>query len=202
MHVTSRLVVPRGARLAVVLALFIFPAVCCTDDPSAQFFSSGHPNQQSSTFDATSGSQSDPTLVDPRYIHGAVDRPDPRLTPGVVATTDLTAVCHESKRVRGMFMPRNPLIAPSMAAAVFAAYNIPAARQTHYGLDFLVPLQLGGANTRANIWPVSTMHGVGFREKEILNIRLHVMVCQRAMPLDQAQRAVASDWVKLWLKVG
>jgi hypothetical protein len=46
------------------------------------------------------------------------------------------------------------------------------------------------------------MHGVGFREKEILNIRLHVMVCQRAMPLDQAQRAVASDWVKLWLKVG
>jgi hypothetical protein len=94
------------------------------------------------------------------------------------------------------------LVSPADQQAIFDEYHIPAANTKHYGLDFLVPLQLGGANARANMWPVSTSHGVGFHEKEVLNIRLHELVCRRDLQLDQAQKAVAADWVKLWLVYG
>jgi hypothetical protein len=120
----------------------------------------------------------------------------------VVATSDLTTVCRGPKRIRGLFTPTGPLISATDQQAVLAAYNIAPANAKHYAFDFLVPLQLGGANARANIWPASMSHGVGFHEKEVLNIRLHDLVCRRSIPLDVAQKEVAADWVKLWLNFG
>lgn len=185
-----------------LLAAFSLFAMACTDDPSARYFQGPAPAKTGSTIDATSAGQDTSNLIDVRFLHGVVDRPDAKLTPGVVATTDLTAVCRLGKKVKGAFLLQNPQISAADSAAIYAEYAIPTAKIPRYGLDFLVPLQLGGANVRANIWPVSTAHGVGFHEKEVLNIRLHVLVCQRRMPLDQAQQAVAADWVKLWLKAG
>lgn len=141
-------------------------------------------------------------LLASRLLRGAVARPDPKLTPGAVAVTDLTTVCRQSKRIHGLFNPLSPLVAQSDQQAVFAEYNISSANAKHYGLDFLVPLQLGGANTRANIWPASLSHGVGFHEKQVLNIRIHDLVCRRDVPLDQAQKEISIDWVKLWLLYG
>jgi hypothetical protein len=188
--------------LAVFVLVLALSAVACNDDPSAQYFPAGPLAQASPALDSTSSAQTDTNAMDARFIHGSIDRPDPKLTPGVVAITDLGAVCHLTKRVHTSFLTRSPLMSAADQQAVLAEYKIPAQKALHYGLDFLVPLQLGGANVRANIWPVSTAHGLGFREKEILNIRLHVLVCQRQLPLDQAQREIVTDWVKLWLKVG
>ena len=184
-----------GCSLLLVVA-------ACGDDPSAQYFPTGRPAHASQSIDSTLGSESSNTVINAQFIHGEIDRPDPKLTPGVVAVTDLSVVCSTGKRVHGEFMLRNPLIPLRIQQQVLAEYNIPQTRALHYGLDFLVPLQLGGANSIENIWPVSTTHGLGFREKEILNIRLHVLACQRQLPLEQAQLAVRTDWVKLWLKVG
>lgn len=200
--VQHRVLALRFALAVLAIALLAVVSSGCTDDPSAPYFLAGREAAPTPSIDSTSGSQSAPNVIDARFIHGGVDRPDPNLTPGLVASTDLVAICQMGKRIHGEFLLRDPLIAPSVQQEALAEYNIPAARAPHYGLDFLVPLQLGGANAIQNIWPVSTTHGVGFREKEILNIRLHVLVCERQMPLDQAQKAVATDWVKLWLKVG
>lgn len=189
-----------GPTLAIIAVLTV--AVACGGDPSAQYFQVQQSSSHGTSLDATNGDQVTGATVDPRLLHGPVDRPDPKLTPGAVAITDLTAVCRLPKRVHAAFTLRDPLISLAVQQAVFSEYSIPPAKAAHYGLDFLVPLQLGGANVRANIWPIADTHGVGFREKEILNIRLHVLVCERQMPLDQAQRAVVSDWVNLWLRFG
>lgn len=194
----QRLKAVPGLIALIVLML----AVACGGDPSAPYFQAQHNASHGTSLDATAADQVIGATVDPRQLHGQVDRPDPKLTPGAVATTDLAAVCRLPKRVHAAFTLRDPLIAPAMQQAVMSEYNIAPSRAMHYGLDFLVPLQLGGANVRANIWPISDAHGVGFREKQILNIRLHVLVCERQMPLDQAQKAVASDWVNLWLRFG
>jgi hypothetical protein len=46
------------------------------------------------------------------------------------------------------------------------------------------------------------MHGVSFHQKEVLNQRMHTLVCHGEMPLAQAQHEMATDWVGLWAKYG
>jgi len=188
---------------SVVLATLVFLSASCASDPSAGYFPTTQPvathSPQSANGSAAKSFGSATTMLVP---HGPLARPDPNLTPGAVATTDLATVCRQSKHTPGLYGPNNVLIAPGDQQAILSAYRISAQQAKHYGFDFLIPLQLGGANTRPNIWPVSRTHGVGFREKYVLNIRIHVLVCHGDMPLDQAQRAIATDWIKLWMRYG
>jgi hypothetical protein len=188
---------------AAVLAALVIISASCVSDPSAAYFPASQPGANhpapGPNPSAAKGDVSATTVLVP---HGPLARPDPNLTPGAVATTDLATVCHQSKRARGVYGQKNALISPGDQQAILDAYKIPAPQAKHYGFDFLVPLQLGGANARPNIWPVSMTHGVGFREKYVLNVRMHVLVCHGEMPLDQAQRAMANDWIKLWMRYG
>jgi hypothetical protein len=86
-------------------------------------------------------------------------------------------------------------------AAVLAAYKIPSQDAGQYGLDYLVPLDLGGSTSQANLWPASTK-GIGYHEKETLNVRLHTLVCQGQLPLGQVQQELIADWYSLWLRYG
>jgi hypothetical protein len=188
---------------AILLAMVVVSASACAADPSAQYFPASQPTATQLSGDANgsaAGSTGSGTSV--VLPHGPLARPDPKLTPGVVASTDLAAVCRQSKRAQGSYSQMNVLIAPGDQLAVLNAYKISALQAKHYGFDFLIPLQLGGANAQANIWPMPRTHGVGFHEKYVLNIRLHILVCHGEMALDQAQRAVASDWIKLWMRYG
>ena len=196
-----RSVVTRLARILLAITLCLI-AAGCADDPSAAFFGAPPQARPTPAIDASANSDTSAGILASRLIHGGISRPDPRLTPGVIALTDLTAVCRSGKRIRGLFTPNGPLVSASDRSAVFSEYKISAANTRHYGLDFLIPLQLGGANTLKNIWPASTSHGVGFREKQVLNIRMHELVCRRDVPLDVAQKLIATDWVKLWLLYG
>lgn len=186
----------------VVLAMVVALAAGCAPDPSAQYFSASRPAATPVSGDvngAGSVGGSGSTVVLP---HGPLARPDPKLTPGVVASTDVAAVCRQSKRTPGSYSQNSGLISASDQQAILNAYKIPAQQAKHYGFDFLVPLQLGGANARANIWPMLRNHGVGFHEKYVLNIRMHILVCHGDMALGQAQSAIASDWVKLYIQYG
>jgi hypothetical protein len=168
-------------------------------DPSAQFFATNNAKPNAGTSTAVAANTSQIVMQVPR---GAIARPDPKLTPGVVAISDLASVCRQAKHTKGLFSPLDPLISRPNQLAVFAAYKISAQQQKRFGLDFLIPLQLGGANVPANIWPVASTRGIGFREKETLNQRMHILVCHGDMPLDKAQIAIATDWVKLWVAYG
>jgi hypothetical protein len=171
----------------------------CASDPSAQYFpANATPDSRNAVVDV--GAIATP-FTKGQLPAGPIARPDPKLTPGSIATTDVATICKQSKQT-GIFSPKSRLVSPENQQTVFNSYHLAPQQAKHYGLDFLVPLQLGGANAPANIWPVPLTRGLGFHQKEVLNLRIHIVVCHGEIAIDQAQQAFESDWVKLWVLYG
>lgn len=63
-----------------------------------------------------------------------------------------------------------------------------------YELDHLVPLELGGSNDDANLWPEPASPAPGFHQKDKLENGLHDLACSGQLPLADAQRAIAENW--------
>ena len=116
-------------------------------------------------------------------------RPDPKLTPGAVLTTDATTVCQPgyAKSVRHT--------SGKMKASIYREYGIDRA-SGHFEVDHLISLELGGADVAENLWPQSydTMPW-NAHVKDKLEDRLHVMVCAGKLSLEQAQRDITTDWI-------
>jgi hypothetical protein len=190
-------VVPVAVLFVIALDFMIGPP-----DPSARYF----PSTKLQANHAITADLSIIRATGPIANHaiptGPVPRPNSQLTPGAVAETSLAKVCAQPKHIKGLFNPHNPLIPLDQQQAVYNAYKIPPQRQPLYGLDLLIPMQLGGAIVPGNIWPMPPMHGVSFHQKEVLNQRMHTLVCHGEMPLAQAQHEMATDWVGLWAKYG
>jgi hypothetical protein len=85
----------------------------------------------------------------------------------------------------------------SVTAAIkterMAAYGATPPRSA-YELDHLIPLELGGASTVANLWPEPYAGTAGARAKDRVETRLHDQVCAGTLTLAEAQRAIAADW--------
>jgi hypothetical protein len=132
-----------------------------------------------------------PAIVVPN-VTGAVSRPRPRLTPGAVATTNITTVCTQPNQHVAIPFADQTLVYNEYG------YTTPAL-QHKYSLDFLVPPDLGGSTAIANIWPAA-LRGVGFFQKEQLNHVLHDLVCRRSVTLAQAQGQIEKNWYATWLR--
>ena len=81
-------------------------------------------------------------------------------------------------------------------------YGMPA---TYYGytieIDHIVPLELGGSNDIANLFPEPGSGKASYHAKDALENRLHDLVCAGAMSLRSAQFGIATDWEALYAKV-
>jgi hypothetical protein len=133
-----------------------------------------------------------PAIVVPN-LGGPVSRPNRRLTPGAVATTNIRTVCQHLGGLQAS-------VPNAVQPAVYNEYGYTTpALQHKYTLDYLVPLALGGSTSIANIWPTS-MRGVGYFQKQQLNAVLFELVCHGAVPLVAAQRQIANDWYSAWLR--
>jgi len=176
---------------AILAALTVSCAPTESGDPSAPYFPTSRPTAPATPVVDPAATLPAAAGVAPR---GPVARPNPTLTPGVVAVRDVTAICQQPKRTRAA-------IPFAQQQAIFNEYGISAQDSHKYGLDYLVPLQLGGATVNANLWPAA-MRGIGFHEKQQLNARLRILVCRGEMPLAQAQQGIAADWYVLWLRYG
>jgi hypothetical protein len=73
------------------------------------------------------------------------------------------------------------------------AYDI-AAPLSDYELDHLIPLELGGASTVANLWPEPWADPRGAHRNDDLENALNRQVCSGSMTLSDAQHPIASDW--------
>ena len=78
--------------------------------------------------------------------------------------------------------------------AVYARYGIPHVPYQHE-VDHLVSLELGGSNAITNLWPEPYAGRWGARTKDVLENRLHDLVCAGAVQLAYAQRIEAHNWV-------
>ena len=183
----------RGVGTLVVLTLGLLVTGCASGngDASAPYFAASPPVAPADV--VAMGLPATGTQAT-ELIKGGISRPDPKLTPGVVAISDVTQACK---------LPRHThrKIPVDVQRAVFQEYGYayPGATNT-YILDWLVPLELGGAPVKANLWPAMAKKGVGFHQKAHLNARLRHLVCSGVVSLTDIQSKLVSDWYTLWFR--
>jgi hypothetical protein len=85
-------------------------------------------------------------------------------------------------------------VSESEKESVYARYGIPRVPYQHE-VDHLVSLELGGSNAITNLWPEPYAGRWGARTKDVLENRLHDLVCAGTVQLAYAQRIEAHNWV-------
>jgi len=171
---------------AVVVAVAGF---ACTKNGSAS--KADPPATRTTPHRATATTTEAPTTTTAApasFVEGTVPRPDPKLTPGsVFSTVTLAQMCVSgyTKTVRDV-----PVTEKAQVFAEYGITDVPGA----YEVDHLISLELGGDNTIANLWPEPYTGDAGARRKDVLENKLHALVCSHEVALGDAQRAIADDW--------
>jgi hypothetical protein len=69
-----------------------------------------------------------------------------------------------------------------------------------YEEDHLISLEIGGApSAEANLWPEPYNSPEGARVKDVVEGKLNALVCDHAITLVTAQRAIATNWWAAYL---
>jgi hypothetical protein len=170
-----------AASVAVLLSGCGGPASSApTPIPRATVFSSPHPSPRTT-------SRPHPVGVP------AADVPVPGLTPGVALHVTVTQIC-----VTGYASSvRN--VPGSEKEAVYARYGVAHVPYQHE-VDHLISLEIGGSNDIRNLWPEPYAGRWGARTKDVLENKLHDLVCSRRLSLATAQRQEATNWVAAYLR--
>ncbi|HKV59835.1 MAG TPA: HNH endonuclease [Ktedonobacteraceae bacterium] len=123
--------------------------------------------------------------------HGGL--PDSACTPGAIfpnATVQQICTPGYASSVRNV-----PF---SEADQVYAEYGIYHHYSGEFEDDHLVPLELGGSNDIANLWPEAANPTPGFHQKDQVENYLHDQVCSGAMSLKGAQTEIATNWIAVY----
>lgn len=120
--------------------------------------------------------------------------PDPQCTPGAIfPEAGVTTICISgyTKEVRN--------VPVSLKKKIYEEYSISYPQPTGtYELDHLIPLELGGNNDPANLFPEAAQPTPGFHEKDLVENYLHQEVCAGKIPLAFAQEEIARNWVAVY----
>jgi hypothetical protein len=122
--------------------------------------------------------------------------PNARLTPGAAfGGVTVADVCTPG------WASRHRAVATTQYREVYAAYGIPYPEPSGtYELDHLIPLEIGGDNANANLWPEPAAPTPGFHQKDQLENALHNLICAGSLSLLGAQRAIATNWYAAYVK--
>jgi hypothetical protein len=122
--------------------------------------------------------------------HGvpAVDVPRRSLTPGAALAVGKARICVSGYSASVRNVPQ------AEATAVYDRYGVAHVPYAHE-VDHLVSLEIGGSNAIANLWPEPYAGRWGARTKDVLENRLHELVCSGQLALRKAQRIEARNWV-------
>jgi hypothetical protein len=124
-----------------------------------------------------------------RYSHNEPLN-DLRVTPGARFNVTVASICRSgySKSVRD--------VPESEKKVIYLEYGIAQHTTDQFEIDHLIPLELGGNNSIPNLWPELNDHPKGYlNSKDILENRLHDLVCTGAVTLQSAQAQIATNWV-------
>lgn len=118
----------------------------------------------------------------------ALALPNGHLTPGSTRpAVTLLQVCTPGVAQKAR------VVSATTKRKVFLAYGL--APSNAYELDHLIPLELGGSNEAANLWPQPYAGTMNAHDKDRVENRLHALVCAGKVLLVDAQHAMATDWV-------
>ena len=144
----------------------------------------------------SSGSSGSATLGKRTKTSGCVAHsglPDSACTPGAIfpnATVQEICTTGYASSVRNV-----PFSEKDQA---YAEYGIQSHYSGQYEVDHLVPLELGGSNDIANLWPEAASPPPGFHQKDQVENYLHDQVCSGAMSLKDAQQQIATNWIAVY----
>jgi hypothetical protein len=150
-------------------------------------------------------------VATPARTRSPVGLPDPSRTPGStnpnVTPDNLGTTICKSGWTATIRPPSAYTSALKLAQIV--EYGYTDRSPSHYQEDHLVPLELGGApRDPANLWPkpneIVLPNGsiVDSQAKDNLEDYLHGAVCAGTLPLGDAQRLIAGDWIAAWIDAG
>jgi hypothetical protein len=121
--------------------------------------------------------------------------PNHVLTPGAtlpVTAQDVCAVSHEEVVHE---------VPPSLRQQVLREYGLVNARAGDYEIDFLIAPRLGGAQDIRNLWPEPyALPAWNAHTKDVLEERLHQLVCEGKIDLPTAQHDIATNWIAAYKK--
>jgi hypothetical protein len=121
--------------------------------------------------------------------------PDLAVTPGLTRPDATVAqVCHggSTKQFR--------LTTAKMKADVYKLYAVRKKPGVCCEVDHVVSLELGGADDEKNLFPQPYLPRPGAHEKDAVENYLHAQVCGGKMTLGNAQKAIISDWLKVYVQ--
>jgi hypothetical protein len=110
------------------------------------------------------------------------------LTPGIALSVTQAQIC-----ISGYASGARD-VSDTEKADVYARYDVVWVPYAHE-VDHLISLELGGSNAIRNLWPEPYAGRWGARTKDVLENRLHDLVCEGRLALASAQRQEAQDWV-------
>jgi hypothetical protein len=123
--------------------------------------------------------------------HGRL--PDPSCTPGAYYKRATRSVICRSGYSRSV---RN--VSEATKEAVYRAYGIRRHSRATYEMDHLVPLEAGGSNSRANLFPEAASPTPGFHQKDRLENWAHAGICDGSLGLRSTQRRIARNWLAVY----
>ncbi len=126
-------------------------------------------------------------------------RPDDKLTPGIVASSDQKVVCATGPN--GTYSHQHRQTSEAMKKEVYDRYHIDK-KGRDFEVDHRLPLALGGKDDVENLWPQQGWQHPSFRDKDALEVYLWRAVCKKhVMPLADAQNLLLGDWVAAFKQV-
>ena len=125
-----------------------------------------------------------------RYEHGQPLN-NLAVTPGTVFNVGVATICTPGYSASVRDVPE------SEKTRVYLEYGITHHVSGQYEVDHLISLELGGNNAISNLWPeLNDRPSDGYlNSKDILENRLHALVCAHRLSLKTAQQRIATDWV-------
>ena len=119
--------------------------------------------------------------------------PNPTVTPGsFIPDATLDKICEKGYSGRARY------VTEKQKDEVFKNYGLD--RSAEYEVDHLISLQLGGTNNTDNLWPETYRGNWNARIKDILENRLHFLVCNGTIPLREAQYVISHNWIEAYCK--
>lgn len=104
----------------------------------------------------------------------------PQCAPGDTETDDLDVICHQPTSMRRCTFSKE------FKKKLMDAYGVKAMGEA----DHRIPLELGGSNAVANIWP----QGLNFKAKDRVEGELHRAVCAGKISLAAARTLILNSW--------
>ena len=126
----------------------------------------------------------------------AADLPNPKLTPGVARQVTQNDLCTTStKLVRHTSADTKKQVYAEYGLKPTRSVNCTGPSQSCYEVDHLIPLEIGGADEKNNLWP-QLYDGVNnAHDKDKLENYLHKQICANKMTMQQAQACISKDWI-------